>query len=128
LRPVSALNAQCNLGEDEFRLLSSVHGTKGLDLQLAENLCGSLEVTLLLLDVGEDLGHAGPLNLDKDLALGYCPQRLDHRKLGLEIGRLVEEADDGLDHLGDGLLELAVLLGEYQGLVVHQTPVSCVLA
>ena len=128
LSPIFALNAESDLSEDELGLFSSVHRPKGLNLELAKDLGGGLEIALLLLDVGEDLGDAGTLDFDKDLALCHCSQGLDNGKLGLEVGGVVEEAHDGLDHLGDGLLELAVLLGQDQSLVVHQTPVAGIFA
>ena len=128
LCPVAVLDAELDLGEDELGLLAAVHGPEGLDLELAEGLGGALEVALLLLDVGEDLGDAGALDLDEDLALGHGAQGLDDGQLGLEGRCLVEEAHDGLDHLGDGLLELAMLLGENQGLVAEEAPVAGISA
>ena len=61
------------------------------------------------------------------LALSHCPQRLDDGKLGLEVWCLVQEAHDCLDHLGGGLLELSMLLGEEQDLLVHQIPILRIL-
>jgi hypothetical protein len=43
------------------------------------------------------------------------------------VSRFVQEAHDGLHHLGDGLLELSMLLREQQDLLVHQVPVLCIL-
>jgi len=128
LRPVAALDAQRHLGQDELGLLPPLHGPERLDLQLAQDVGRRLEVALLLLDVGQDLGDARPLDLDEDLALRHRPQRLDHRQLRLQVGRLAEEAHDRLHHLGDGLLELAMLLGQDEDLVVEQAPVAGVLA
>ena len=128
LRPVAALDAQRHLGQDELGLLAPVHRAKRLDLQLAQDVSGRLEVALLLLDVRQDLGHARPLHLDKDLALGHGAQRLNHRQLRLEARRLVQEAHDCLHHARDGLLELAMLLGQHERLVVEQVPVAGILA
>jgi len=61
------------------------------------------------------------------LALSHCAQCLDDRQLRLHIGCLVQEAHDGLHHLGGGLLELSMLLREQQHLLVHQIPVIRVL-
>ena len=128
LCPVSALNAERYLCEDEFRLFSAVHGTKGLDLQLAKNFGSSLQIALLFLDVREDLGNSRTLYFNKDLALCYCSQRLDNRKFRLQIGRFVKEAHYSLDHFRDCLLQLAVLLGQDQGLLVHQAPIAGIFA
>ena len=124
LCPVAVLDAELHLGEDELGLLTAVHRPERLDLEFAEGFGGALEVALLLLDVGEDLGHASPLHLDEDLALGHGAQGLDDGQLGLQAGCLVEKAHDGLDHLGDGLFELAMFLGEHQGLVAEEAPVA----
>ena len=128
LRPVSTLDTELDLGEDELRLFSPLHGAERLDLQLAEDVGRSLEVALLLLDIGQDFGDSRSLDLDKDLALRHRPECLDNRKLRLQVRRVVEEAHGRLHHLGDGLLELAMLLGQDQHLVVEEAPVFGVLA
>lgn len=128
LVPVGALDAQGNLGEDELGLFAAVHGPKRLDLQLAQDVGGGAQVALLLLDVRQHLGDARALHLDKDLALGHGAQRLDDRQLGLEIGGLVEELHDRLYHARNGLLELPVLLGQHERLVVEELPVAGILA
>lgn len=127
LSPVADLNAECDLCENEFGLLSSVHRSESLNLKLAEDVCRRLEVALLLLDIGQSLGHARALDLDKDLSLGDRPQCLDNGELGFEIRGRVEEAHDRLDHLRDSLLELSMLLRENQDLLIHQAPVSGIL-
>ena len=67
LCPLALLYAKCYLLEDEFGLLSSGHGAERLYLELAEDVCSSVDVALLLLDVGQYPGDASALNLDKDL-------------------------------------------------------------
>ena len=128
LRPVVVLDAEPNLGQDEFDLFAALHRAKRLDLQLTQDVGRRLEVALRLFDVGQNLGHAGALDLDKDLALGHGPQRLDQRQLGLEVRRRLQEAHDCLHHLGDGLLQLAVLLGEDERLFVEENPFALLLA
>ena len=128
LCPVVVLDAESHLCEDELGLLPSLHGAKRLDLQLAQNFHGRLLVALLLLDVRQDAGHAGALDLDEDLAFGHGAQRLDDGELSLQVRGVVEELHDGLDHAGHGLLELAMLLGEHEHLVVEQAPFSGLLA
>ena len=128
LGPVAHLDAQRHLGEDELDLLATLHGAERLDLQLAQHVGGGLEVALLLLDVGQDLGDAGALHLDEDLALGHDAQRLDDGQLRLQVWGLAEEAHDGLHHAGDGLLELAVFLGQDEGLVAEELPVAGIFA
>lgn len=128
LVPVGALDAQGDLGEDELGLFAAVHGPKRLDLQLAQDVGGGAQVALLLLDVRQHLGDARALHLDKDLALGHGAQRLDDRQLGLEVGGLVEELHDLLYHARDGLLELPMLLGQHERLVVEELPVAGIFA
>jgi hypothetical protein len=67
LCPLALLYAKCYLLEDEFGLLSSGHGAERLYLELAEDVCGGVDVALLLLDVGQYPGNASALNFDKDL-------------------------------------------------------------
>jgi hypothetical protein len=128
LGPIPNLDAQSYLLQNKLDLLAAGHGPKGLDLELAEGGGGALEIALGLLDVGEDLCHASPLDLDKDLTLGDSAQGLDDGQLGIEVGGVVEEAHDGLDHFCDGLFELAMLLGKDQGLVAEERPVPGILA
>lgn len=45
-----------------------------------------------------------------NLALGDCPQCLDDAELCLQGRCIVEETHHNLNHLGDGLLKLAVFL------------------
>jgi hypothetical protein len=127
LCPIALLYAQRNLLQDELGLLSSGHGAECLHLKLAQDVCGRVDVALFLLDVGQYSGDAGALDFDEDLpptlaytlvlnlyaahlALSYCPQRLDHGELCVEVGGIVEEGHDGLHHPGGGLLELTMLL------------------
>jgi len=67
LSPVSALDAQRDLLQDEFSLLTSGHRSERLHLQLTKNVCGCGEITLRLLDMRENTGYTGSLNFDKDL-------------------------------------------------------------
>jgi hypothetical protein len=55
--------------QDELGLLTTGHGSKRLDLELAEDVGGCLDVALLLLDVGQYAGDAGSLDLDEDLGM-----------------------------------------------------------
>lgn len=66
---------------------------------------------MILLQVGQNLGNAGTLNLHKDLSLGHCSQGLNNLNLSVDVGDVGEEVDDGLNHLLYGLLELAMFLG-----------------
>ena len=52
LCPVTLCDAECNLFQNKFGLLAACHGTKSLDLQLAQNVGGGIDVSLALLDVG----------------------------------------------------------------------------
>jgi hypothetical protein len=52
LCPLIVLYAKRHLFEYEFRLFPSRHGTKGFDLELAEDIACRLDVPLFLLDVG----------------------------------------------------------------------------
>lgn len=83
---------------------------------------------MVLLQVGQDLGHAGTLDFDKDLALGNRPQGLDDLHFSLNVGNAGQEVDDGLYHSLNGLFELAMLLGEDRDLVAEQVPITGVLA
>lgn len=67
LCPIALLYAQRNLLEDELGLLSSGHGAESLDLELAQDVCGRVNVALLLLDVGQYPGDASALDFDEDL-------------------------------------------------------------
>lgn len=143
--PVALFYAQRHLLKNEFGLLPTGHRTKGLDLQLAQDIASSLDVALLLLDVGKNAGDARALDFNEDLramsvealqreqrkahlALGDGSQSLDDGKLGVQVRDSVQEAHDNLDHLGNSLLELAMLLGEQKNLLVQLTPFSLILA
>ena len=52
LGPVAVCHAQVDLGEDELGLFAARHAAKRLDLQLAQNVGGGIDVSLALLDVG----------------------------------------------------------------------------
>lgn len=83
---------------------------------------------MVFLQVGEDLGDAGTLNLDEDLALGDCTQGLDDLDFSVYAGDVAQEVDDGLNHVLDSLFKLAMLLGEDGNLVAENIPVAGVLA
>jgi len=51
LCPIALCNAECNLLQNELGLFAACHGTEGLDLQLAQNVGGGVDVSLALLDV-----------------------------------------------------------------------------
>lgn len=51
LRPVATFYAESHLLQDEFRLLSSGHGTESLHLQLAKNVGGGIQIALRFLDI-----------------------------------------------------------------------------
>jgi hypothetical protein len=61
------------------------------------------------------------------LSLGHSPQRLDDGQLRLQVWCFIKEAHHCLHHLGGGLFELSMLLGEEQHLLVHQVPVLRIL-
>jgi hypothetical protein len=61
------------------------------------------------------------------LSLSHSPERLDDRQLCLQIWCVVQKTHHRLHHLGGGLFELSMLLGEEQDLLVHQVPVLCAL-
>lgn len=125
LCPVLGLDAEAHLVQDKFCLLFAIHGTKSLDLQLAQDLTGRLDVAIMvLLQIRKYLGDAGTLDLDKDLTLGHCPQGLDDLNLPVDVGNVAQDVDDGLDHPLDGLLELAMFLGEDGNLVAEQVPIA----
>lgn len=129
LSPILSRYAQSNLVEDELGLLLSVHGTERLHLQLAQYVTGSLDITIVvLLQVGQNLGDAGTLNLNEYLALGDCAQGLDDLDLSVDIRDITEEVDDGLDHLLYSLLELAMFLGQHGDLVAENIPIAGGLA
>ncbi len=67
LRPVVVLDAELDLIEDEFCFLASLHRSKRLDLQLAQHICGTFNIALLELDVGQDPRHSRSFHLDEDL-------------------------------------------------------------
>ena len=70
----------------------------------------------------------GTEDQDAYLALSDGSQRLDDRQLGVQAGRPIQEAHDDLDHLGNGLFELAMLLGKQKHLLVQLAPFSLVFA
>lgn len=63
-----------------------------------------------------------------DLPLGDVPECLDYGELRVDVGCLVEETHDGLDHLGGGLFKLAMFLGEHLDVLIHEFPITGVLA
>lgn len=63
-----------------------------------------------------------------NLPLGDVSECLDNGELCIDIGRLVKETHDGLDHLGGGLFELAMLLREHLDVLVHEFPIAGVFA
>ena len=69
LCPVSTLDTQANLLQDELRLFPPCHRSKGLHLQLAQDISCGIKVALRLLDVRKDPGHAGSLDFNEDLVL-----------------------------------------------------------
>lgn len=129
LRPVLGLYAESNLVEDELGLLLPVHGTKRLHLQLAQYVASGLDIAIVvLLQIRENLGDAGTLDLDKDFALGDCAQGFDDLDLPVDAGNVAQEVDDGLDHVLNSLFELAMLLGEDGDLVAEDIPVAGIFA
>lgn len=129
MSPVLGLYAEADLVKDELGLLFAVHGAKCLHLQLTENVAGRFDVAIvILLQVGQDLGDAGALDLNKDLSLCHCTQGLDDLDFSVDARDFAENVNDGLDHLLDGLLELAMFLGEDSDLVAEQVPITGILA
>lgn len=129
LRPILRLYAESNLVKDELGLLLPVHGPKCLHLQLTQNVASGFHIAVvILLQVGEDLGDAGALDFDKDLALGDCAQGLDDLNLPVNARDVAQEVNDGLDHVLNSLFELAMLLGEDRDLVAEHIPVAGVFA
>lgn len=63
-----------------------------------------------------------------DLPFGDISECLDDGELHVDVGCLVEKTHDGLDHLGGGLFELAVLLGEHLNVLIHEFPIAGVFA
>ena len=63
-----------------------------------------------------------------DLSLRHRPQRVDHSQLGFEARGLGQKLHDELHHLGDGNLELSMLLGEDLNVLIHQGPVARLFA
>jgi hypothetical protein len=129
LCPILGLNAEGDLVQNELCLLFAIHGTECLDLQLAQDLTGRLDVTIMiLLQIRQYLGNTGTLNLDKDLALCHCSQGLDDLNFSINVGNFAQDVDDSLDHLLDSLLELAMFLGQDGNLITEKVPIAGALA
>lgn len=63
-----------------------------------------------------------------NLPLGNVSKRLDNGELCVDVGCLVEETHDGLDHLGGGLFKLAMFLGQHLNVLIHEFPIAGVFA
>lgn len=66
---------------------------------------------MIFLEIGQNLGNSCSLDFDENLALCYRSQGLDDLYFSIDVGDVAEEVDDRLDHLLDGLFELAMFLG-----------------
>lgn len=120
LRPVLGVYAEANLVEYELGLLFAVHGAEGLDLQLAEDVTGGLDIAIVVFfQIRQNLGDSGTLDLDEDLSLCDGAQGFDDLNFSVDTGNVTEEVNDRLDHLLDGLLELAMFLGEDGDLITE---------
>jgi len=67
LCPVPTLDTQSNLLQDELRLFPPCHRSKGLHLQLAQDISRRIKITLRLFDVRKDSGYASALDFHEDL-------------------------------------------------------------
>lgn len=86
LTPILCLDTEGDLIKDELCLFLPVHGAESLNLQLAENITGRLDIAIVvLLEVRENLGDTGTLNLDENLALGDRSQGLDNLDLPVNV-------------------------------------------
>lgn len=86
LTPILCLDTEGDLIKYELCLLLSIHRSKSLNLQLAEDITGRLDIAIVvLLEVRENLGDTGTLDLDEDLALGDCSQGLDDLDLPVNV-------------------------------------------
>jgi hypothetical protein len=66
---ISTFDTKLDLFEDKLGLFPPIHGSEGLNLELAQNIGGASKVASFLPDGRKNTGYTGSLNFDKDLGL-----------------------------------------------------------
>lgn len=66
---ISTFDTKLDLFEDKLGLFPPIHGSEGLNLELAQDIGGASKIASFLPDVRKDTGYTGSFDFDKDLGI-----------------------------------------------------------